>query len=38
MSESEVGSGVSLKDGMLFDGNEMKGKARCLGSVEGSRE
>ena len=25
MSESEVGSGDSLKDGMLFDGNEMKG-------------
>lgn len=33
MSESEVGSGDSLKDGMLFDGNEMKGKARCLCSV-----
>lgn len=30
MSESEVGSGDSLKDGMLFDGNEMKGKARCF--------
>ena len=29
MSESEVGSGGSLKEGMLFDGNEMKGKARC---------
>jgi len=25
MSESEIGSGDSLKDGMLFDGNEMKG-------------
>ena len=25
MNESEVGSGDSLKDGMLFDGNEMKG-------------
>ncbi len=30
MSESEYGSGGSLKDGMLFDGNEMKGKARCF--------
>jgi len=25
MIESEVGGGDSLKDGMLFDGNEMKG-------------
>ena len=30
MSESKVGSGDSLKDGMLFDGNEMKGKAGCF--------
>jgi len=29
MIEREVGSGGSLKDGMLFGGNEMKGKARC---------
>jgi len=36
MIESEIGSGDGLKDGMLFDGNEMKGKARCRRSVEGS--
>ncbi|NHQ59419.1 hypothetical protein G9409_02885 [Chlorobium sp. BLA1] len=28
MSESKVGSGFSLKDGMLFDGSEIKGEAR----------
>jgi len=35
MIEREVGSGGSLKDGMLFGGNEMKGKARCRGLAEG---
>ncbi|TLU56410.1 MAG: hypothetical protein FDX18_09330 [Chlorobium sp.] len=32
MSESEKGSGESLKEGMLFESHEMKGKARCLRS------